>query len=142
MLAEMGWLIIPFPLRLPLMKRSERRVPPWVLSFMVLTRQERAWYDQDTILREKHRHDLMQLLAYANLTRSSRTICCLVYPCSGATWQSLQNRQRLFHQAQIPNVHRPIQVWLTALPMCAPAERYCGPLVEKIRNSQAEQGSA
>jgi hypothetical protein len=38
MLAEMGWLISPTPLRLPLLKRSERRVPPWVLSFMVLAR--------------------------------------------------------------------------------------------------------
>jgi hypothetical protein len=38
MLAEMGWLISPTPLRLPLLKRSERRVPPWVLSFRVLAR--------------------------------------------------------------------------------------------------------
>ena len=38
MLAEMGWLVSPSPLRLPLLKRSERRVPPWVLSFMVLAR--------------------------------------------------------------------------------------------------------
>jgi len=38
MLAEMGWLISPTPLRLPLLKRSERRVPPWVLSFMILAR--------------------------------------------------------------------------------------------------------
>jgi hypothetical protein len=38
MLAEMGWLVSPSPLRLPLLKRSERRVPPWVLSFMILAR--------------------------------------------------------------------------------------------------------
>src|ERR1700723_2696192 len=38
MLAEMGWLISPTPLRLPLLHRSERRVPPWVLSFMILAR--------------------------------------------------------------------------------------------------------
>lgn len=38
MLSEMGWRIAPTPLRLPLLKRSERRVPPWVLSFMVLAR--------------------------------------------------------------------------------------------------------
>jgi hypothetical protein len=38
MLAEMGWLISPTPLRLPLLKHSERRVPPWVLSFMILAR--------------------------------------------------------------------------------------------------------
>jgi len=38
MLAEMGWRIGPTPLRLPLLRRSERRVPLWVLSFMVLVR--------------------------------------------------------------------------------------------------------
>src|ERR1039458_2651480 len=38
MLAEMGWLISPTPLKLPPLKRSERRVPLWVLSFMVLAR--------------------------------------------------------------------------------------------------------
>ena len=38
MLAEMGWLVSPTPLRLPLLRRSERRVPAWVLSFMVLSR--------------------------------------------------------------------------------------------------------
>ncbi|HET9131038.1 MAG TPA: hypothetical protein VFO86_08830, partial [Terriglobia bacterium] len=38
MLAEMGWRIRPTPLKLPLLLRSERRVPAWVLSFMILAR--------------------------------------------------------------------------------------------------------
>ena len=38
MLAEMGWRVSPTPLRLPLLLRSERRVPVWVLSFMILAR--------------------------------------------------------------------------------------------------------
>ena len=38
MLAEMGWRVSPSPLRLPLLRRSERRVPVWVLSLMILTR--------------------------------------------------------------------------------------------------------
>jgi hypothetical protein len=38
MLADMGWRVVPAPLRLPLLKRSERRVPPWVLSAMILVR--------------------------------------------------------------------------------------------------------
>jgi hypothetical protein len=38
MLAEMGWRVSPTPLRLPLLRRSERQVPVWVLSFMILTR--------------------------------------------------------------------------------------------------------
>jgi hypothetical protein len=38
MLAEMGWRVSPTPLHLPLLRRSERRVPIWVLSFMILVR--------------------------------------------------------------------------------------------------------
>ncbi len=38
MLAEMGWRVAPIPLRLPLLKRSERKVPSWVISSMVLGR--------------------------------------------------------------------------------------------------------
>lgn len=38
MLAEMGWRVSPTPLHLPLLRRSERRVPVWVLSFMILVR--------------------------------------------------------------------------------------------------------
>jgi len=33
MLAEMGWLVSPTPLRLPLLKRSERRVPPCIRAW-------------------------------------------------------------------------------------------------------------
>ena len=42
MLAEMGWRIAPTPLKLPLLKRSERKVPPWVISCMVLARLKAA----------------------------------------------------------------------------------------------------
>ena len=38
MLAQMGWMVSPSPLRLPLLRYSERRVPLWVLSFMMLSR--------------------------------------------------------------------------------------------------------
>lgn len=40
MLADMGWRVIPAPLALPLLPRSERKVPPWVLSAIVLFRIE------------------------------------------------------------------------------------------------------
>jgi hypothetical protein len=38
MLGVMGWRIVPTPLRLPLLPRSERKIPPWVLSAIVLVR--------------------------------------------------------------------------------------------------------
>jgi DNA-binding protein Fis len=37
-LGATGWRVVPTPLRLPLLPRSERRVPPWVLSTIILSR--------------------------------------------------------------------------------------------------------
>src|SRR5713101_1323384 len=37
-LGATGWRVIPTPLSMPLLPRSERRVPPWVLSTIVLFR--------------------------------------------------------------------------------------------------------
>lgn len=101
--------------------------------------QEGNWYGQDATLREEHRQDLLQVLAYANLAATTRIICCLVYPCTLKIWESLNRRGLTFHQAQLPVRERMVQVWLTALPMCAPGDRYAGPLAEQIRRVQREQ---
>ncbi len=45
MLADMGWRVLPAPLLLPMLPRSERKIPPWVLSTIVLFRV-RALLDQ------------------------------------------------------------------------------------------------
>ncbi len=37
-LGATGWRIIPTPLSLPLLPRSERKIPPWVLSTIVIAR--------------------------------------------------------------------------------------------------------
>jgi hypothetical protein len=101
--------------------------------------QERGWHGQEADVREQHRQDLLQVLAYANLPTSASVICCLVYPCSMATWDSLRERGRLFHQAELPSAGRRIQVWLTAVPMCAAVSQYAGPLAERIRRAQRER---
>lgn len=87
---------------------------------------------------EQRRQDVLQALAYANLAAKARVICCLIYPCTPATWDSLQRRGRTFHEAQVPNALRTVNLWLTALPICASAERFAGPLTEKIRQAQME----
>lgn len=40
MLGEMGWRVVPQPLKLPLLPGSERRIPPWVLSTIVISRMQ------------------------------------------------------------------------------------------------------
>jgi hypothetical protein len=97
--------------------------------------QQGRWASREDVLREEHRQDLLQILAYANLAEAALTICCLVYPCSSATWESLCQRRRLFHKAVMLIRSRRILVWLTAVPMCAAADLIAGPLVDEIRKT-------
>lgn len=94
--------------------------------------QEGGWHDRSE-LREQHRADILQVLAYANLVNTREVVCCLVYPCSLMTWESLVRRGRLFHQAELPNRGRHVRVWLTAVPMCAAVESVATPLHDQVR---------
>jgi 5-methylcytosine-specific restriction endonuclease McrBC regulatory subunit McrC len=96
--------------------------------------QQGAWYEQSTALHERHRADLLQVLAYANLASTANIVCCLVYPCSQGTWESLAKRGRLFHQAELPNRERRVRVWLTAIPMGASANSIAVPFGKQMRS--------
>ena len=75
------------------------------------------WGQLEEQLRERHRADLLQVLAYANLSRTPRIVVCLAYPCSRATWASLRDRGRLFHRASLRAGDRNVDLLLTAFPM-------------------------
>jgi hypothetical protein len=95
--------------------------------------QEHRWHEQQDYFREQHRADLLQVLAYANLASTRTVICCLMYPCSFSTWESLARRGRLFHRADLPNCGRHIEVWLTAIPMHSGVERIALQLIDQVR---------
>ena len=99
--------------------------------------QDGGWRGQTGELREQHRADLLQVLAYANLVSAKDVVCCLVYPCSLTTWESLVRRSRLFHQSELPNRGRRVRVWLTAMPMCAAVGRVASPLRDQLRSIQS-----
>lgn len=75
------------------------------------------WSTLDDDIRERHRQDLLQVLAYANLATSTRVVVCLAYPCREETWNSLRSRGRLVHRASVPAGSRQLSVLLTAVPM-------------------------
>ena len=75
------------------------------------------WGGLEQEVREQHRSDLLQVLAYSTATESKRVVCCLAYPCRIDTWQSLQERQRQFHQASVRAGNRRVDLVLTAVPM-------------------------
>ena len=97
--------------------------------------QRNAWWQVVEELREQHRHDLLQVLAYANLARTARVIVCLAYPCSHESWTSLNERGRLIHRAELTMGSRVVQIWLTAVPMATAVERIAQPLADDVRKA-------
>ena len=100
--------------------------------------QRTSWRDLEDWMRDDHRHDLLQVLAYANLSPRPHTICCLAYPCTLDRYNSLRDRGRLFHQADIPVQGRRLQLWLTAIPMHADPATIAAPLIQQIRLATAQ----
>ena len=95
---------------------------------------QHSWRGVEQDLRERHRNDLFQVLAYANLARTPRVVACLVYPCSPQNWQSLADRGRLIHKAQIAVGSRSVHLWLTAVPMgSAIGTSISAPIVKELR---------
>lgn len=95
--------------------------------------QQRPWVNLEEELREQHRNDLLQVLAYANLARTPRVIACLAYPCSPKSWNSLRERGRLVHRAELPVGARAVHLWLTAVPMATDVERIAFGLADELR---------
>jgi len=76
-----------------------------------------GWFGLEKELQERHRNDLLQVLAYSTVSESKRVVCCLAYPCRPHTWQSLIQRQRPFHKASVRAGTRRVDLVLTAMPM-------------------------
>lgn len=83
--------------------------------------------------RERHRTDLLQILAYANLPRADRVVACLVYPCALEIWTQLVEAGCAVRTAEVGTGGRPLSVWLTALPMEATAHRAAEPIEGAVR---------
>ena len=75
------------------------------------------WYNIEEEIRNRHRNDLLQILAYSTLFKRTNINCCLVYPCRSETFMSLNVRGRQSHNAIIHNDGRIINLKLTALPL-------------------------
>lgn len=84
-------------------------------------------------IREQHRNDLFQVLAYANLARTPRVVACLAYPCAVELWMKLKDRKRLVHRAQLAAGTRSISLWLMAVPMGVPVHEIVAALEGEFR---------
>jgi hypothetical protein len=102
--------------------------------------QQRSWLKVEEDIRDQHRGDILQVLAYASLAATPRVVACLAYPCSPENWKSLRERGRLFHRAELSAGNRSIILWLTAIPMAASVERIAASVTEEIRKLQPVVG--
>jgi hypothetical protein len=76
-----------------------------------------GWHSCGASVRENHRNDLLQILAYAATHASPRKICILVYPCSKNEWEERLKSNQLFLKADIaPGNHAGVELVLTAIP--------------------------
>lgn len=74
------------------------------------------WHNISDTIRERHRNDLLQVLAYGSIPDEKDISCCLMYPCRQETWDSLVERDRHIHTAEINQGTRRIRLHLSAMP--------------------------
>jgi 5-methylcytosine-specific restriction endonuclease McrBC regulatory subunit McrC len=94
--------------------------------------QLQPWMKADQILKEQHRNDLLQVLAYASLAQTQQVIACLTYPCSINTWNKLNESGRLIQRAEVGLAQKSLQLWLTAIPMDSTVEKVSAPLLRSL----------
>lgn len=98
--------------------------------------QLNKWSQLDEFLREQHRNDLLQVLAYSTVSASKAITCCLAYPCTLQTWESLKRRGRILHRASIHAGTRKVGLILTAVPMAARMDEIVTELTQSLANTK------
>jgi hypothetical protein len=77
------------------------------------------WGELDEAIREHHRTDLLQVLAYSTVAASKMITACLAYPCTYQTWKFLKRQGRIAYRGNVRAGTRKIGILLTAVPMIA-----------------------
>jgi len=92
-----------------------------------------TWRDVADEIREAHREDILQVLAYSSLYSGRSRVSVLAYPCKKETWESLKRRGLAIVKAQVAGAGLGAQLWLCSLPMEARIEEAAEPLINAIR---------
>lgn len=78
------------------------------------------WRELAADLREQHRHDVHQALAYAAVLEAERMTTVLVYPVQTALWLRLHEQNALVSRAAVSAGGRDVTVALVAVPIRLP----------------------
>jgi hypothetical protein len=76
-----------------------------------------GWHDVDKELREEHRGDVLQALAYSTLFDAPRVVACLAYPAGPTAWHRLVQRGRHVSRARVRTGARRVELALVAMPL-------------------------
>jgi len=79
----------------------------------------KTWGRLDSEIREAHRADILQVLAYSTLYTTRKVTACLAYPCRRKTWEELREKNQLHRKATVYSGMRKVNLLLTAIPMVA-----------------------
>jgi hypothetical protein len=90
-----------------------------------------GWTHTSESLREQHRNDVLQALAYSTLFDAPRIVACLVYPASHSTWLALEQRNRVVTRAAVRTGDRNVELALVAVPLSGDKEM-AGRALERI----------
>jgi hypothetical protein len=82
-----------------------------------------GWAGVTEQLREQHRADLLQALAYSTLFDAPRVLTLLVYPCGVEEYRRLVERGRAVATARVRVAPRNLEVGLMAVPLGGEVER-------------------
>lgn len=77
----------------------------------------RNWHALEDEVREAHRNDLFQILAYSSVYNVSKISSCLVYPCRRKIFEELKSRNRAISKATIVFEDKVIYIRLIAIPL-------------------------
>lgn len=78
-----------------------------------------GWGNVGSELREHHRDDVLQALAYSTLFDTRRTVACLAYPVAFNRWHQLHARGRSLLRARVnAKPGREVELAILAVPLC------------------------
>ncbi len=92
-----------------------------------------GWSGTPETLREQHRNDVLQALAYSTLFDAPRVVACLVYPADAETYPRLVERGRTLSRATVRSGARAVELALLAVPLSGDPDAATGDLRRLLR---------
>lgn len=106
---------------------------------------DRRWFDLVQEIRDEHRRDIHQVLAYAAFFGESNITAVLVYPMHPRTWLRLAQNGRTISRAALRGGGRRLDLALAGLPIQLPPDQSMESIIrswDAIRGGQGEFGSS